>query len=82
MHAKHFWVVGLVMGLLVLMAGVWSAGAQDAGDIPHITIEATAEGFTVPEETPEGIVQVTFANNSETPIIPAIVRLNGSHLKL
>ena len=75
MHAKHFRAVGLVM-LLVLMAGVWAAGAQDAGDIPHITIEATAEGFTIPEEMPEGVVQVTFENHSEAPFEPIVVRLS------
>ena len=75
MHTKHFRAVGLVM-LLVLMAGVWSTGAQDAGDIPHITIEATAEGFTIPEEMPEGVVQVTFENHSEAPFGPMVVRLS------
>jgi hypothetical protein len=76
MHAKHFRAVGLVMGLLVLMAGVWSVEAQDASDIPHITIEATAEGITVPAEMPEGVVQVTFENHSEAPFGPMVVRLN------
>ena len=76
MHAKHFRRVGLVIGLLVLMAGVWSTGAQDAGDIPHITIEATAEGFTIPEEMPEGIVEITFENHSEAPFGPMVVRLS------
>ena len=75
MHAKHLRVVGLVM-LLVLMAGVWLVEAQDAGDIPHITIEATAQGFTVPEEMPEGVVQITFENHSEATIEAVVARLN------
>jgi hypothetical protein len=76
MQAKHFRAVGLVMGLLALMAGVGAAEAQEAGDIPRVTIQATAEGITVPEEMPEGVVHVTFENHSETPIIPVIARLN------
>jgi hypothetical protein len=76
MHGKHFRALGLVMGLMVLMAGVWAVEAQDASDIPHITIEATAEGYTVPGVMPEGVVQVTFENHSQAPFGPLLVRLN------
>lgn len=76
MHTKHIRVVGLLIGLLLLMAGVGSVMAQDTGDMPHITIEATAEGFSIPQEMPEGIVKITFENNSEAPIEPFLARLN------
>src|SRR5215813_2853872 len=75
MHTKFLRVVGLVIGLLVLMAGVGSAGAQSTNAIPHLTIEATAAGFTVPKEVPEGAVQITFANHSKTAFGPVVVRL-------
>ncbi len=75
MYARPFRIVGLVISLVVLMAGVGSAGTQAAGAIPHLTIEATAAGFTVPKEMPEGAVQVTFANHSQAPFGPLVVCL-------
>jgi hypothetical protein len=66
----------LVVGLVLLVIDGITGLAQDIGDIPFITIVATAEGFTVPEEMPEGVIQITFENNSDVPIQLFVARLN------
>lgn len=74
MYSKHIWLTGLVIVLLLPM--VWPAAAQDEGEIPQIIIEATADGVTIPEEMPEGAVEVTFTNSTEAPINLIVARLN------
>ena len=76
MHMKHFRAFGLIIGLLVLMTGFWTVDAQDEGEIPQVTIEATVDGIPFPEEMPEGAVQITFTNNTEGPITLIFLRLN------
>lgn len=74
MYIKHFWIVGLVV--LLLLAPGTIVQAQDGSEIPQITIEATADGLAAPDEIPEGIVQITFENNSEAPFAPVVARLS------
>lgn len=63
---------------LVLLAALNTLGvaAQEDGSLPAVTIQASADGLTVPEEMPEGAVSVTIENNSEAPVVPMLFRLN------
>ena len=76
MQLKYVRLIGLVIVLLALMAVIWSAAAQEEGEIPQIVIEATADGIPFPEEMPEGAVEVTFTNNSEESIGLIFLLLN------
>ena len=62
-------VIVTIMSILVM-----SSAAQDE-EIPQITITATADGLDVPAELPEGMVTITFDNQSEAPILPVPSRL-------
>jgi hypothetical protein len=66
----------LVMGCLALGAGSLAVMAQDAGEIPQITVERNADGYVLPTDIPEGVVQVTFNNNSEQSVDATFARLN------
>jgi hypothetical protein len=57
------------------IVGAWSVMAQEA-EIPQATIERTAEGYSVPEVLPEGVVQVTFNNQTENSSDVTLARLN------
>ena len=74
MKRVHFWLLLCVLGLLV--TGSPPVLAQEMSEIPQITIEATSDGFTAPEEIPEGVVRISAANNTEAPIIPVPTRFN------
>lgn len=52
----------LILIMLVLSSGVLVMQAQD---IPQVTIEATTDGFVLPDAFPEGAVTVIVQNNSE-----------------
>ena len=41
-----------------------------------MTIERTADAYTLPADIPEGVVQVTFNNASEQPVDATFARLN------
>ena len=66
----------LVCGLALLMTAGRGALAQDAQVISQITFEANAEGFVIPAELPDGIIQIAFENNSEALTQPFLARLN------
>lgn len=53
-----------------------AASAAAAPTIPLITIKVTADGITIPAETPAGIVAVTVANEGGAPGMPELARLN------
>lgn len=74
MYAKRFWIIAFVLSLLLALPMLGQA--QDGMEIPQVTIEATADGLTLPENIPEGVVTVTFQNNSDAPFGPLIVRLS------
>lgn len=74
MKRKRLILSALAIALLAF--GASAAFAQD-GDIPQVTIEKTSEGFTVPAELPEGVVSVTFDNQTDAPISPILARLNA-----
>jgi hypothetical protein len=65
-----------LMVCALLAMGVWSVMADDAPEIPQVTIEKSAEGYTLPAELPEGIVSVTFSNQTETNNSVTLARLN------
>lgn len=67
-------IVLCVVSLLAL--GGWSVMAQEASDIPQVTIEKSADGYAIPAELPEGVVQVTFTNNTENSLDATFARLN------
>jgi hypothetical protein len=75
MGAKYMGAIGLLCIGSFFATSVPILG-QETADIPQVTIEVTTEGFSVPDEVPQGIVQVTVENNSETPIGPVFARLN------
>lgn len=62
--------------ILTLTANVFVAQAQDDTDIPHVTIEATADGFVMPDAIPEGAVTVIVQNNSDAPAEADFYQLN------
>ena len=67
-------VVLCVVSLLAM--GGWTVLAQEASDIPQVAIEKTADGYVIPAEMPEGVVQVTFTNNTEGSLDATFARLN------
>jgi hypothetical protein len=72
-NARYLIVLCLVS---VLAMGGWSVLAQEASDIPQLTIEKSADGYVLPAEIPEGVVQVTFNNTSENSLDATFARLN------
>jgi hypothetical protein len=71
-------IVARLLALLVIclpIVGAWSVMAQGA-EIPQVTIDKTADAYVVPEMLPEGVVQVTINNNSETVADMTLARLN------
>ena len=69
-----YWL--MLSGIGLLVSGAVTGLAQEASEIPHTTIEMSADGFNGPEEMPEGAVLITFENNMEMPAVPSIARLN------
>lgn len=66
-----------IRALLVLAMAALTASALYAQDeLPAATISAGADGVTVPETLPEGLVAVTFDNPGEAPFVPILLRLN------
>ncbi len=55
-----------------------SAPAEKA-EIPVVTIEATDDGFKVPEVVPGGIVQVDITNSGGAPIAVGLLRMKEGH---
>lgn len=76
MYPKYCRTVFVLIGLLLVITGVWSVEAQDTSNIPQVMIEVSADGPEVPQEIPAGIVHITFENQAETPFSPIIARLN------
>lgn len=64
------------VGLALLATSAVAVLAQEASDIPAVTISITAEGLTVPQDMPEGAVRITFENTTDAPAAPSIARLN------
>ena len=67
-----YWIM-LLAAVLLMVTPVL---AQETDAIPQITIQATTEGFVVPEEIPGGIVQITVENNSQALVGTVFTRLN------
>jgi hypothetical protein len=66
-----------IRALLVLVTAALTASAMYAQDeLPTATISAAADGVTVPETLPEGLVAITFDNTAEAPFVPILLRLN------
>ena len=66
--------------LVVLMVALFavlalSAFAQEA-EIPQITVELTGDGIVLSGDVPEGVVNVTFDNNSAGAFTPIFARFN------
>lgn len=62
-----------VVASIILLLSSFVSVAQE---IPQITLTATAEGLQdIPTEIPEGLVNITFDNQSEAPILPVPMRL-------
>jgi hypothetical protein len=67
----------LVLCVVSLLAlGGWSVLADETSAIPQVTIEKSADGYVIPAEMPEGVVQVTFNNTSENALDATFARLN------
>lgn len=66
-------LVVLMVALFALLA--LPAFAQDA-EIPQITVELTGDGIAVSGDVPEGVVNVTFDNNSAGAFTPVFARFN------
>lgn len=66
-------IVAIILILILSFAASAVSLAQD--DIPQVTITATVDGLTVPETVDEGLVTITFDNQSAAPILPVPVRL-------
>lgn len=62
----------LVTLLLIFALAITAVSAQDENSV---TITAAADGVTVPESLPEGLVTVTFDNTGEAPFVPILVQL-------
>ncbi len=74
MQQVRYCLLLCALGLLVM--GGSTVFAQEMGEIPHVTIEVTADGFAAPAEIPEGVVTISAANETEAPITPVPARLN------
>jgi len=57
-----------------------SAPAEKA-EIPVVTIEATDDGFKVPEVVPGGIVQVDVTNTGSEPVQVSLARVKEGHTR-
>lgn len=64
----------LVLFAVSLVSG--AAFAQDAADIPSVTITADAEGLTAPEGLSAGLTTIVYENVGEGPLFPVLLRLN------
>jgi hypothetical protein len=70
---KKLSVLWLLFCIVLLVAPTM---AQDTKDIPTATITASTDTLSAPETLPEGLVTVTFENDSEAPFIAMFARLN------
>jgi hypothetical protein len=74
MHRIPYWFV--FVGLALLATSAVAVLAQEASDIPAVTVSITTEGMTAPQDIPEGAVRITFENMTDAPVAPVIARLN------
>ncbi|MBZ0289661.1 MAG: hypothetical protein K8I30_18710 [Anaerolineae bacterium] len=75
-YTRRLLVLLVIAALMVAAFGVMAHAEGDAAEVPQITIEKSAEGYAVPAELPEGVVQIIFNNSAETPIEATFARLN------
>jgi hypothetical protein len=68
-----FRLLGALVTVLALMGGLVAYAQEDNAT----TIRLNAEGMTIPAELPQGIVTLTFANESDAPFSPLLARLNA-----
>jgi hypothetical protein len=62
-----------LFGALVMLLAFGAAYAHD----DPATIRLNADGMTIPAELPQGVVTVTFANESDAPFAPLLARLHA-----
>ena len=63
----------ILLSAVLLLSNLVSIAQEE---IPQVTLIATAEGLqNIPTEMPEGLVNITFNNQSEAPILPVPMRL-------
>lgn len=74
MNRIRFDIALFFIGLLAFTG--WAVLAQDTSTVPQISVEFSADGVTIPEALPEGIVNITFTNNTDAPVGPILARLN------
>lgn len=74
MKRIRFWLALFGLGLLV--TGGMTALAQDASDIPQVTIEATLDEYTMSGPIPEGVVTIIVQNNADEAIETTVMSLN------
>src|SRR5690348_3311071 len=75
-YTRHLLVLVVIAALALGAWGALAHGDEAAAELPAITIEKSADGYTLPADIPEGVVAVTFNNQSETVASPNLARLN------
>jgi hypothetical protein len=74
MHRILYWLVFVGLGLFA--TSTVAVLAQEASEIPDVTIRISAEGITAPQDIAEGAVHIIFENTTDAPVAPSIARLN------
>jgi len=74
MNRIRFSLALLIIGLLTFTG--WSVLAQQTSAVPQVSVQFSADGVTIPDELPEGVVDIAFTNNTEAPVAPILARLN------
>ena len=74
MNHVRYWLMLAVLSL-ILASGI-PVLTQESDEIPQVLVEAIAEGFTISETIPEGVVAIIFQNNAEEPIYASFMSLN------
>jgi hypothetical protein len=76
MNLLRKWCI-LGLAILSLVGGSFNVFAQEDPQINEVMVTVTADGFEFPAEVPSGIVNMTFDNQSEAPIMPVPARLEA-----